>query len=90
MPIYSINMETTTDRLTRMMEESTERMIANQLKQIQAFENGHGLQDLDVDMDEWKTLSISLKLLVMHLQGEVEEYFNQIQDIRAHLECTPL
>jgi hypothetical protein len=27
---------------------------------------------------------------VMHLQGEVEEYFNQIQDIRAHLECTPL
>jgi len=90
MPIYSINMETTTDRLTRMMEESTERMIANQLKQIQAFENGHGLQDLDVDMDEWKTLSISIKLLVMHLQGEVQDMAYQIESIREHLDCTPL
>ena len=83
-------METTTDRLTRMMEESSKRMIANQLKQIEMFENGHWLKNLEVDMDEWNTLSISLKLLVMHLQGEVEEYFNQIQDIRAHLDCTPL
>jgi len=83
-------METTTDRLTRMMEESTERMIANQLKQIQAFENGHGLKDLDVDMDEWKTLSISIKLLVMHLQGEVQGMAYQIESIREHLDCTPL
>ena len=83
-------METTTDRLTRMIEESTARMVANQLKQIEAFEKRDYLKNLEVDMDEWKTLSISLKLLVLHLQGEVEEYFNQIQDIRAHLECTPL
>ena len=90
MHIYSINMETTTDRLTRMIEESTERMIANQLRQIQAFENGHGLQNIDVDMDEWKTLSISIKLLIMHLQSEVEDLFYQIENIRAHLESTPI
>ena len=90
MPIYSINMETTTDRLTRMIEESTARMVANQLRQIQAFENGHGLQNIDVDMDEWKTLSISIKLLIMHLQSEVEDLFYQIENIRAHLESTPI
>ena len=90
MHIYSINMETTTDRLTRMMEESQQRMIANQLRQIQAFENGHGLQNIDVDMDEWKTLSISIKLLIMHLQSEVEDLFYQIENIRVHLESTPI
>ena len=73
-----------------MMEESSKRIIANQLKQIEAFENGHGLQNLDVDMDEWKTLSISIKLLVMHLQGEVEDMAYQIESIREHLMATPL
>ena len=90
MPSFSINMETTTDRLTRMMEESSKRMIANQLKQIEMFEKGHWLKNLEVDMDEWKTLSISLKLLVMHLQGEVQDMAYQIESIREHLDCTPL
>ena len=73
-----------------MMEESSKRMIANQLKQIEMFEKGHWLKNLEVDMDEWKTLSISLKLLVMHLQGEVEDMAYQIESIREHLDCTPL
>jgi predicted nucleic acid-binding Zn-ribbon protein len=83
-------METTTDRLTRKAQESADRWAANQLKQIEAFEKGYGLQSLNLEVDEWKTLSISIQLLLMHLQDEIENMNHRINEIHDHISCTPL
>ena len=76
--------------MMKAMEESAQRVLTMQLKQIEAFEKGYGLKNLNVSVSEWENISNTVKLMIMHLQGEVEDMEHQMEQIREHLDRTPV